>query len=137
MYGKAIDVWALGCTFYQMIYNVFPFDIGMRPSDLSNSLFNHEVQFPELSRGFSLPSDCADLIRKMLIKDPLKRITVSQILGHPFMIGSMANLPDMNELGKSDADAELRPKHNKYSGAFKKIVTQTLVDLQMKKKDRG
>lgn len=25
MYGKPADVWALGCTFYQMIYGEFPF----------------------------------------------------------------------------------------------------------------
>lgn len=133
MYGKAMDVWALGCTFYQLIYNSFPFDAGMRPSDLSNSLINDEVKFPELSPGFSLPFDCADLIRKMLHKDPLKRITVAQILAHPFLIGSLAGLPDSKEISQANKAPGNKPM--KYSSAFKKIVTQTLVDLQMKKKE--
>lgn len=42
MFGKAIDVWALGCTFYQMIYNEFPFKTGTKPADLQYSITNDE-----------------------------------------------------------------------------------------------
>lgn len=42
MFGKAIDVWALGCTFYQMVYNVFPFKIGITQEDLKKSINSHE-----------------------------------------------------------------------------------------------
>lgn len=42
MFGKAIDVWALGCTFYQMIYNEFPFKQGTKLSDLQKSITTDE-----------------------------------------------------------------------------------------------
>lgn len=42
MFGKAMDIWALGCTFYQLIYNEFPFEIGMRQEEFINNVVNQE-----------------------------------------------------------------------------------------------
>lgn len=42
MFGKAIDVWALGCTFYQIVYNEFPFKSGTKLSDLKKSITKDE-----------------------------------------------------------------------------------------------
>ena len=36
MYGKTMDVWALGCTFYKMIYGVTPFSAELRPAELTS-----------------------------------------------------------------------------------------------------
>lgn len=42
MYGKAMDIWALGCTFYQLIYNEFPFELGARLEDFVSNVLNQE-----------------------------------------------------------------------------------------------
>ena len=42
MFGKAMDIWALGCTFYQLIYNEFPFEIGVRQEEFINNVLNQE-----------------------------------------------------------------------------------------------
>lgn len=42
MFGKAMDIWALGCTFYQLIYNEFPFETGIRQEEFIHNLLNDE-----------------------------------------------------------------------------------------------
>ena len=42
MFGKAIDVWGLGCTFYQMIYGDFPFSVGAKHLDFQKSITNDQ-----------------------------------------------------------------------------------------------
>jgi serine/threonine protein kinase len=40
MYGKTMDVWALGCTFYKMIFGVTPFSPDLRPAELGKSIIH-------------------------------------------------------------------------------------------------
>ena len=42
MYGKTMDVWALGCTFYKMIYGVTPFSAELRPAELGKSIVHDQ-----------------------------------------------------------------------------------------------
>ena len=43
MFGKAMDIWALGCTFYQLIYNEFPFvTTGIRQEEFIHSVLHDE-----------------------------------------------------------------------------------------------
>jgi [calcium/calmodulin-dependent protein kinase] kinase len=42
MYGKAMDVWALGCTFYQLIYGVFPFVQSINLQEMAKSITTDE-----------------------------------------------------------------------------------------------
>lgn len=133
MFGKPKDIWALGCTFYQLIYNEFPFDVGMGPNDLMNSLFNDEVEFPELGPGFSLPTECADLIKRMLDKDPLTRITISEILEHPYLRGSLSLLP--TNIGVTKTESINTDPTQLVANIFKKIISRKMVELQMKKQE--
>ena len=42
MIGKAKDVWALGCTFYQLVYNKFPFVNSIHIADTKKSILNDQ-----------------------------------------------------------------------------------------------
>lgn len=103
----------------------------MGPNDLMNSLFNDEVKFPELGPGISLPSDCADLIRHMLDKDPVTRITIAQALEHPYLRGSLMILPTRTDSKIENKDAD---PTQMFANLFKKIITRKMVDLEMMKK---
>ena len=76
--GKPIDIWALGITVYIMSYKKFPFDLSDRGiTGLYNDIKELEIKFPENP----LYSDLIkNFINGCLIKDPIKRKTVNELL---------------------------------------------------------
>ena len=47
VFGKPKDVWALGCTFYQMIYGVTPFGNEMKPAEITKSVMHDQYSTVE------------------------------------------------------------------------------------------
>lgn len=116
-----------------MIYNDFPFDVGMGPNDLHNSLINDEVRFPDLGPGLKLPSECSDLINRMLDKDPTTRITISEVTEHPYLQGSLSLLP--SKLSNGIYEWRYSDPTTMVANIFKKIISRKLVELEMKKQE--
>lgn len=76
------DIWSFGCFMYFMIEGTAPFGYSKNLPELFEKILNHEVLSFE---SLSISTDLKDLILKMLIKDPQKRLTnISQIKSHPF-----------------------------------------------------
>eukprot|EP00730_Choanoeca_flexa_P002947 TRINITY_DN11237_c0_g1_i9.p1 TRINITY_DN11237_c0_g1~~TRINITY_DN11237_c0_g1_i9.p1 ORF type:complete len:292 (+),score=87.32 TRINITY_DN11237_c0_g1_i9:550-1425(+) len=83
-YTNALDVWQLGCFMFTCACRFYPFGeearvgmIKLRRSILAGEYPEDEIpeaKYPGLS----------DLIRSCLIVDPTARITIEQVLGHPF-----------------------------------------------------
>ncbi|OJD17795.1 CAMK/CAMKL/PASK protein kinase [Emergomyces pasteurianus Ep9510] len=72
--GKEQDVWALGILLYTIIYKENPFyNI--------DEILDHSLRVPYLP--FS--EDCIDLIRKMLDRDVDRRLTIEEVIQHPWM----------------------------------------------------
>lgn len=67
---SAVDWWTLGILIYEMIFATTPFKGNSRNQTFSNILRN-EVTFPE---NIPISSFGKSLIRKLLIKDELKRM---------------------------------------------------------------
>ncbi|KAH0793587.1 CAMK family protein kinase [Histomonas meleagridis] len=78
-YGKPVDIWSLGVCLYSIAVGRFPFSDSSIPN-LINKICNQELRIP--SRVHPI---IADLLTKMLCKDPSKRITIQQISLHPFI----------------------------------------------------
>lgn len=105
----------------------------MGPNDLHNSLMNDEVRFPDLGPGLKLPSDCADLINRMLDKDPTTRITISEVTEHPYLLGSLSLLP--SKISPCIYDRRDPDPAKMVANIFKKIISRKLVELEMKKQE--
>ena len=81
-YGKPIDIWALGVCLYAMVVGRLPFNDD-DPSKLVELILSSEAPIP-----VDVPSPVADLIQRMLTKDPEKRITIEGIVHHPWIAQS-------------------------------------------------
>ncbi|XP_020586751.1 mitogen-activated protein kinase kinase kinase 1-like [Phalaenopsis equestris] len=79
-YGRAADIWSLGCTVLEMLTRQIPYP---------NVEWQHA--FYRIGRGDQPPipnhlsSDAQDFIRKCVQVDPNARPTAAQLLEHPFI----------------------------------------------------
>jgi cell division cycle 2-like protein len=116
-YDKYVDIWSFGCLFAEL-YLLEPLFPGNTDFEMINYIFNflglsqEDKQIIQTNLEFNLQEkdekiwektfDCADeealdLLKKMLIVNYEKRITIDKILEHPFLIGeakyNQVNLP--------------------------------------------
>ena len=77
--GDKCDIWSMGISLYTMVCGELPFD----DDDMKTLVYN-------ITRGnYKIPDflspSCKDLISKILVTDPEKRITIDEIKKHPWM----------------------------------------------------
>ncbi|KAL8700072.1 MAG: hypothetical protein Q9201_005651 [Fulgogasparrea decipioides] len=79
--GKAADIWSMGVTLYCLQFGRIPFE---RPGVLQ--LYDCIRQDPvDVDSGPECSDSFKDLIRKLLEKDPKKRITMEELREHPWV----------------------------------------------------
>lgn len=86
--GPEVDVWSCGIILYALLCARLPFDDPHIPT-LFQKIRQGRVAYPPY-----LSNACVDLISKMLVVDPLKRITVAEIWEHEWF---QKNLPSYLE----------------------------------------
>ena len=77
--GFAADIWSAGVALYAMLYGTVPFKSN-NMNDLHSSILKGKYT---LKKGISRKAK--DLIRRMLDRNPYKRISISEILSHDWM----------------------------------------------------
>uniref|UniRef100_A0AAF5D4C1 Aurora kinase n=1 Tax=Strongyloides stercoralis TaxID=6248 RepID=A0AAF5D4C1_STRER len=78
-YGKQVDIWSLGILIFEMICGKTPF----RGNCMKDTFFKIR------SGRFHMPCDindqAKDLIKRLLKKDPRRRINLNDVLNHPWI----------------------------------------------------
>ena len=83
--GPEIDIWSCGVILYVMLCGRLPFD-----DDHIPSLFK-KIESGQFHLSSSLSTDARRLLQRMLVVDPVKRITVTEIRALPWF---QQNLPN-------------------------------------------
>ncbi|XP_052175724.1 calcium-dependent protein kinase 26-like [Diospyros lotus] len=112
-YGPEADVWSAGVIIYILLSGVPPF-WGESEQEIFDEVLHGDLDFS--SHPWPKISDSAkDLVRKMLVRDPKKRLTAHEVLCHPWVrekgvapdkpldpavLSRLTQFSDMNKLKK-------------------------------------
>jgi serine/threonine protein kinase len=98
MYGKEVDIWAIGIIVYELFFYEKPFGWNRytkNENDLKDFVLNsisYELTFP-----LTIPDDAKDFITKCLSIDQKKRPTIEVLLEHQWILNYLNRKNDINE----------------------------------------
>ena len=78
--GFKIDIWATGIILFAMLCGFLPFD------DKDNNILFQKILECKITFPKFLSLDAKDLLKKILVMNPLKRINIQNIKKHPFYL---------------------------------------------------
>lgn len=81
-YDPSADLWSIGCILYECLFGWAPY----RSATLEELLNKVKTKQPiPLNGSGKLTSACEDLLARLLIHDPAKRISFAEFFNHKFL----------------------------------------------------
>lgn len=83
-YTKSIDMWSAGIVMYICLCGFPPFSEDLSPPPMITQIRQGLIKFPS-PHWDRVSSEATDLIKKLIVVDPSKRITAAACLKHPWI----------------------------------------------------
>ncbi|XP_076232242.1 serine/threonine-protein kinase Chk2 [Calliopsis andreniformis] len=83
-YTNRVDVWSLGVILYACLSGSVPFNCHNKDISLQEQIRKGQYTFPPSKFGH-VSDKAIDLIKRMMTVNPKKRITIKQVLLHPWL----------------------------------------------------
>uniref|UniRef100_A0A8B9Q4Y6 Calcium/calmodulin dependent protein kinase IV n=1 Tax=Apteryx owenii TaxID=8824 RepID=A0A8B9Q4Y6_APTOW len=120
-YGPEVDMWSLGIITYILLCGFEPFYDERGDQYMFKRILNCEYDF--VSPWWDDVSlNAKDLVKKLIVLDPKKRLTTLQALQHPWVTGKAANFAHMDNAQKKLQEFNAR---RKLKAAVKAVVAST------------
>lgn len=92
-YGTSVDIWAIGCVFYQLLVGHHPFDWPVIDDDrrwarVALNIIKGNVDGPSLESRSAKPMACLDFFSGMVESCPYARLTAAEALAHSYYADS-------------------------------------------------
>ncbi|TPP62976.1 Myosin light chain kinase smooth muscle, partial [Fasciola gigantica] len=117
----AADMWSVGVICYVMLSGLSPFMGDSQSETLANILrVTYDFNYPEFAE---ISEDARNFIRRLLVKDPRKRMTATECLQHPWIKKKQQQLKRKGTVSKK------RLKHFVYRRKWQKAVN-AIIALQ-------
>ena len=122
-YGKNVDLWSLGVIIYVMLSAMLPFDSGDTKETARRTIYE-EVTFTHACWAYASDS-VKHLIKGLLTKDRQKRVSIEEVLTHPWICKKSL---DLLEKRKKSGNIE---KFSVYTATLAKYVKPPGEDEEM------
>ncbi|XP_014456437.1 calcium/calmodulin-dependent protein kinase type IV [Alligator mississippiensis] len=120
-YGPEVDMWSLGIITYILLCGFEPFYDERGDQYMFKRILNCEYDF--VSPWWDDVSlNAKDLVKKLIVLDPKKRLSTLQALQHPWVTGKAANFAHMDNAQKKLQEFNAR---RKLKAAVKAVVAST------------
>uniref|UniRef100_A0A8C3Y768 Calcium/calmodulin dependent protein kinase IV n=1 Tax=Catharus ustulatus TaxID=91951 RepID=A0A8C3Y768_CATUS len=120
-YGPEVDMWSLGIITYILLCGFEPFYDERGDQYMFKRILSCEYDF--VSPWWDDVSlNAKDLVRKLIVLDPKKRLTTLQALQHPWVTGKAINFAHMDNAQKKLQEFNAR---RKLKAAVKAVVAST------------
>ena len=90
-FDKSSDIWSVGCLLYFLVNGTSPF------KDSNTMRMNMKIRQGTFEFGDNwakVSPSLKDLISKLIVTDPAKRLSTEDVLKHPWITSAPANTPD-------------------------------------------
>ncbi|MEE6459803.1 hypothetical protein FKM82_000743, partial [Ascaphus truei] len=120
-YGPEVDMWSVGIITYILLCGFEPFYDERGDQYMFKRILNCDYDF--VSPWWDDVSlNAKDLVKKLIVFDPKKRLTTHQALQHPWVAGKAANFAHMDNAQKKLQEFNAR---RKLKAAVKAVVAST------------